>query len=481
MKKVSEGEVEVDLYNTNRVFLFMNVPTKGGIIEHINCQAKFFKSLGKEVYFISEGYKQIPKDELYNLEYLDVDYIYNMEKNENFSEIIKDGSLLLFTQVRIAKEFVNFFENNKVIVQYHRNINDATDSVLRDLKFLQNALIEGEIQFLEPQESIDREINFSGIKEFKNYIFPPKKTNSIPVNKVKNIGYISRLTDNDNAKNIDGVLRIINKTIKLNPEVSFHIYGEGDKKGLFENIGENVILHGFLYDKDEIYRDLDLVILPSVSEAYPMVLVEAISYGVKVVSYENTNMIRNIITPQVGKVISLNNEDEFAKEIATFSSYDREDVLKYSKNKFFFNRETMSTYMTTVKKGKYRKNKIVYFYDYTLKENIITLDFFSNGYFLDTEEVFVGSTIPYKKYGCKDSSPDLYSKIAYNFRRQFFTLEFNINKFKKHDFIKLYKNNRLATISITRKGSNKIPLGEGKFIILEDNEFSLGSSIKEKN
>lgn len=466
----SQTEYMTDIYSADKVFLFMNVPTKGGIIEQINNYATFYKGLGKEVNFVCENYSQVPNEQLYDLSKLNVDNVYVITEVEDFTKIIPGDCLLVFLQVRIAYFFINFFENNKVIVQYHRNINDATPATLARLKQLNRAIKVGEIQLLEPQVSINTILGLNKSRELKNYIFEPEQKNHGKVNKVKNIGYISRLTDSDNAKNISGVIRIIKEAIQLNSNLVFHIYGDGDKKELFEKLGSNVIVHGFEYSKDKIYDNLDVVMLPSISEAYPMVLIEALVRGIKVISYKSSNMIEEIVGTEGGKVIELDNEKQFSTELANFEPYTRENVIEYSR-KFVFNYQTMAKYLSPIKIPNYKKNDKLYLYDTRKEDDTIYLEFFSSGYLIDIDPVVIGSSFPMKTYPCRTDAPNIYSKIAHNVKNQFFTVEFNAKDFTQYDYLKFYKNNQVADIIITRQGATRIPLSTTDNIILENNVF----------
>ncbi len=474
IRKFDKSELD-DLYDVNKVFFFANQPTKGGILDQINNYVKYFKHHGKEVNLVFEDYNEADPKTIIDLNEFDVDNIYIMsDKSINFSEIFNEESLLFFTQIRIAASFINFFEDHKVIFQYHRNIMHITPENKNRLNLLASAIKQGEIQLLEPQQNIDKlfEGN-SKFVEFRNYIFEEENpVNTGTVEKVKNIGYISRLSDIDKSKNIDGVLRIIEEVSKK-PGYKFHIYGSGDREDDFKDLGDNVVFHGYEYDKRKIYKDLDLVMLPSLSEAYPMVLIEAINNGVKVISYRSTNMIDTIISDETGKSIELDDENSFVQEILGMQGYDREAVRKYSKENFCFDLDRKLEYYSVKKEATYRPNRQLYVYDTLIEGRKLVFKIFSSGYYLDKNLVQIGSTVKYKM--SFDEASEYYSPISKNFRRQFYRIEFNLKDFELYDYVKFYKNEELANLVISKQGATKVPLTDELFLSVGRNEIKVNS------
>ncbi|CAM3672693.1 glycosyltransferase family 4 protein [Acinetobacter baumannii] len=104
----------------------------------------------------------------------------------------------------------------------------------------------------------------------------------------KQIVTIGRLTD---QKNYLHLLKAWKKIYQMIPEWHLNIYGEGEyKKMLQDYIEENslqrVILKGSTSNVQEVYRQSDFFVMSSKYEGLPMVLVEAQSFGLPIVSYD---------------------------------------------------------------------------------------------------------------------------------------------------------------------------------------------------
>ncbi|SFU84210.1 UDP-D-galactose:(glucosyl)LPS alpha-1,6-D-galactosyltransferase [Clostridium sp. DSM 8431] len=107
----------------------------------------------------------------------------------------------------------------------------------------------------------------------------------IPRDKSKlNIIYIGRLAK---VKNIDLILRSFKN---LDGNFEFNVYGDGDdKERLIDlskeyNIEKNVIWHGWQENVWDNIKSASLLVLSSVSEGFGLVLIEALSRGIPVIS-----------------------------------------------------------------------------------------------------------------------------------------------------------------------------------------------------
>lgn len=76
------------------------------------------------------------------------------------------------------------------------------------------------------------------------------------------------------------------------PDWQLHIYGKGEQKELIEGeiaergLGEHVILKGHTEKFDEALAGASLFVSGSYAEGFPMVMVEAMSYGLPVISFD---------------------------------------------------------------------------------------------------------------------------------------------------------------------------------------------------
>ena len=120
------------------------------------------------------------------------------------------------------------------------------------------------------------------IPNFSPFPIVPKSTFSS-----KQIVTIGRLTD---QKNYLHLLKAWQKIYQMIPEWHLNIYGEGEHKKMLEdyikqNSLQQVILKGSTSNVEDVYRNSDFFVMSSKYEGLPMVLVEAQSFGLPIISY----------------------------------------------------------------------------------------------------------------------------------------------------------------------------------------------------
>jgi len=172
--------------------------------------------------------------------------------------------------------------------------------------------------------------------------------NEIPIRKKNNkkrinliyIGYIRY------SKGMNSLKLLWKKMQENNIKYSFHIIGTGEmiddiRYYISENkLEESVKLHGYM-DKREIINDLlresDLFIFPSLSEGSPRVVIEAMSLGVPVIStpvgalpfiFKDKEDIRYFYFNDVEKIIDIIKEYMINKEIFYLQSVNAFEKVK---------------------------------------------------------------------------------------------------------------------------------------------------------
>lgn len=173
----------------------------------------------------------------------------------------------------------------------------------------------------------------------------------------KNIITISRL---DYGKKNDDIIKSFSKIKESNWKL--YIIGDGKEfnnlKNLIDdlNLNNKVILTGYK-NKEEINKymlDSSLFLMASITEGLPMVLLEAMSYGIPCISYEVPSGVNDIIEDgRNGYIIKNRNEIEYIKRI--------EEVINDSKlrNKLGTNAKEKSK--------EFSKEKIVKIWENILK------------------------------------------------------------------------------------------------------------------
>ena len=100
------------------------------------------------------------------------------------------------------------------------------------------------------------------------------------------------------------------------------IYGEGRERKTLErkictlHLQDSVVLYGNADNMDKVYRSADLVVLTSVFEGYPMVILEALAYGVPVVSADICYGPRELLGDGKGGILVPRNIKAFSAAIS---------------------------------------------------------------------------------------------------------------------------------------------------------------------
>lgn len=159
---------------------------------------------------------------------------------------------------------------------------EKADRIVSVSDFTKNTLIER--YGIDPGK-IDTVHN--GVEEIEKQNLPPTLT------ALKDLGYkvvlsLGRITI---QKGVDYLISAAKKVLDINPKVIFVIVGSGDMQGQVMSqaaelgIMNNVIFTGFLRGRDLIdrmYQTADLFVMPSVSEPFGIVPLEAVANGTPV-------------------------------------------------------------------------------------------------------------------------------------------------------------------------------------------------------
>ncbi len=159
----------------------------------------------------------------------------------------------------------------------------------------------------------------------KKVCYIPNCLDNIPFKSSKldslNIISIGRLSK---EKAFDDLLRLFKKVSQQHPNWHLNIVGDGmEKNDLLAiakdlKLGDKVTFHGY-QDKDfinDLLLDSSIYVMTSKTESFGLVLIEAMSYGVPVLSYTSAQGANEIIDDGInGYLIKDRNEDEMIKKI----------------------------------------------------------------------------------------------------------------------------------------------------------------------
>jgi glycosyltransferase involved in cell wall biosynthesis len=141
------------------------------------------------------------------------------------------------------------------------------------------------------------------------------------------VGFVGRMSP---EKNIPAIL----SCAKHMPEVSFVMVGDGPQKDILSKVSsKNVYFIGRQNEVEKFYSAFDILILPSIMEGMPLVILEAMATGTPAVA-SNVGAIHEIIENNgllINKPTDINgfiNAIEFFKNINNWTPYSNNCLIK---------------------------------------------------------------------------------------------------------------------------------------------------------
>lgn len=149
-----------------------------------------------------------------------------------------------------------------------------------------------------------------------------------------NIISVGRLSDEKGYLDLIEVMKSLNK---INNKIKLTICGDGYQRLEIEqkikqyNLSRNVKVTGFIYGKElsEIYKNASLYVMPSKSESFGLVLLEAMHYGLPCIAFDSASGARELLKNGIGILIKDRNINEMAEKINELLN-NRDMLKKYS-------------------------------------------------------------------------------------------------------------------------------------------------------
>ena len=163
---------------------------------------------------------------------------------------------------------------------------------------------------------------YNGI-EVDDYRQTPEDRNRIRMElKIDNdtvlIGAIGRLVW---QKGFEYLIQSIPDVIKVYPNVKFLIVGEGlletklKVKSKKLKVTDKIIFTGFRNDIKEILSAIDILVIPSILEGFPMITLEGMAMAKPIIATRIAGIIEQITDSESGILVPPNNPDSLAKAI----------------------------------------------------------------------------------------------------------------------------------------------------------------------
>ena len=343
---------ELNLDSTPRktkeiIFLVNELNQIGGVHNFVLNLAKVFKEKYNSKIIVI-GKKEFPNtnEEVY---FFDEENLIDIKLSEqSHPKMVKhilrntDG-YVIGCQFTVFRAMQNYLKNTKSVLMFHGDTKDIIEKTLYQshLDTLNKYLIRNYNKFLLLTES-NKEIMFDNVNEnIKNslgyiengYDFSDRK------NFYKKNGEFVAITRLDTDKNVGDIIRIFAHD-KLNPDFKVHVYGDGSLKADLESqikdlgLENKVFIHGYSNDKEEMYKDKQGLIMTSLSEGFPYVILEAYKYGVPVYTYDSFTSVKDMVNDKIGRVIPVQDIDSYVEELNKNFEVENSDfdpfILKFS-------------------------------------------------------------------------------------------------------------------------------------------------------
>lgn len=150
----------------------------------------------------------------------------------------------------------------------------------------------------------------------------------------------------EEEKGFDDLIDIFSKIASDNLEWNLDIYGEGSLKSKLENkivelgLENRIKIKPFEHNIQKVLQKSDIYVLTSKSEAFPMVLLEAMECGLPCISFDLPGPSEIISNEEDGFIIKSRDFDDFANKIQLlmensnlrkeYSKRAKENIRRYS-------------------------------------------------------------------------------------------------------------------------------------------------------
>jgi len=223
-------------------------------------------------------------------------YISEYKPDIIHTQMLREQSLVIGAKLFGAKV--------KLVRTFHRL--DQFNGKMKPLMPLYRKYTDG---YIAINEYMKEHLADNGIKR-NVYVIHNGATEVNPRQKKKSLGYLGRLTDEK------GIKSFVTANAKLLADVSFSIGGDGEEKVELEKlVAKNNLkakLYGQITDKDAFFASFNVLVLPSVTEALPLVVLEAFSAGTPVVSFDLPSL-RTLVDGENGILVKQGDYKKLAK------------------------------------------------------------------------------------------------------------------------------------------------------------------------
>lgn len=258
-----------------------------------------------------------------------VDFIHYLSASRQISHYWIVGSAWAY------KNLADIKPSNALVFDSIFNVNSVhLPSSLKTSRFIDHTFFESsqvESEYKRFSEKSHTSVIPNGIA-IQNH--PTPKIFGINDNRKSVIAFVGRLAQ---EKNPLGFVKVITQFCSSYPnlEIEARIYGEGPlRKSVEDEVKESnspIKYCGHVDDISQIWREVDILVVPSLNDGRPNVILEAMSHGVPVVAFDVGAINEMVISRHNGFIVPVGDYEKLAEAIQELLR-DKDILKRFAKN-----------------------------------------------------------------------------------------------------------------------------------------------------
>ena len=208
---------------------------------------------------------------------------------------------------------------------YHNNDQKYINKIVKSIEGLEYFVLVSK----ELKEFYQKLTNTKCIYIPNSLDYYPKRVSELDNHNLVSVGRLSK------EKGYMDLIDVMKLVVSIYPDTILNIIGDGPERENIENkikenmLNDNIKLHGFR-DKEYINGILSkssVYVMPSYTESFGIVLLEAFSFGIPCVSFENSGANEIISNNWDGYLIENRDKEKMAKKICELLSNQNRRII----------------------------------------------------------------------------------------------------------------------------------------------------------